>query len=318
MALNCCDEAVRNLLCVGANITKTAFLDNFCWGSPENKTLMGALVLTAKGCYDGALAYGAPFISGKDSFYNQSKDAAGKDLPIPSTILISATAPVYDTRKAITMDFKQAGNDIYIAGITKDELGASAAGEILDLKNNFIPAVDAKTAFKNYQKIYKAMQVGLVKSAHDISQGGLAAALAEMCFSGELGAEIDLSKLPVAGKIDDAQKLFSESASRIVLEIMPKDAAAFKKIMQGTPYAKIGIVSAANKLEIFSKIPSPSPIKTFEDRPAGEACHVVAQRRRGRVRGSVIASLPRNPAVKPLLSENILSLKKSWQSTDII
>ena len=252
MALNCCDEAVRNLLCVGADITKTAFLDNFCWGSPENKTLMGALVLTAQGCHDGALAYGAPFISGKDSFYNQSKDANGKDLAVPSTILISATAPVYDARKAITMDFKEAGGEIYVCGITKDELGAGAAGGILGLKNIYAPVVDGKTAFKNYQKIYKAMRAGLVKSAHDISQGGLAAALAEMCFSGGFGAEIDLSKLPVAGKLGDAQKLFSESASRIILEVSPQDAPAFKKIMKGAKSAKIGFVSKTKKLEIFA------------------------------------------------------------------
>ena len=250
MALNCCDEAVRNLLCVGADISKTAFLDNFCWGSPDNKKLMGALVLTAKGCYDGALAYGAPFISGKDSFYNQSKDAAGKDLAIPSTILISATAPVYDIRKAITMDFKEAGNDIYISGITKDELGQTTAGKILGIKNAFVPVVDTKAAMQSYQKIYKAMQAGLVETAHDLSQGGLAASLAEMCFSGGYGAKINLDKLPCAGKLNAAQKLFSESAGRIILEVSPKNAAAFAKIMKGGKFAKIGTVEKAQKLQI--------------------------------------------------------------------
>ncbi|MDR0646482.1 MAG: phosphoribosylformylglycinamidine synthase subunit PurL [Elusimicrobiota bacterium] len=288
MALNCCDEAVRNLLCVGADISKTAFLDNFCWGSPENKMLMGALVLTAKGCYDGALAYGAPFISGKDSFYNQSKGADGKDLPIPSTILISATAPVYDIRKAITMDFKEEGNEIYIVGLTKDELGASVAGNILGLKNSFIPVVDAETAFKNYQKIYKAMQAGLVKTAHDISQGGLAATLSEMCFSGGLGAKIDLSKLPCAGKLDDAQKLFSESASRIILEVAPQGEKEFKKIMSGAKFAKIGITNNLGRLEIFSSLPSSL---------AGEDW----------VR-----------SFRHLISENIFKLKESWQNTEII
>ena len=252
MALNCCDEAVRNMLCVGADITKSAFLDNFCWGSPQNKTLMGALVLTARGCYDGAMAYGAPFISGKDSFYNQSKDADGKDLAIPCTILISAVAPVYDVRKAITMDFKEAGNDIYIVGITKDELGGGTAEKLLGLKNCHVPVVNGNAKLKDYKKIYTAMQRGLIETAHDCSQGGLAAALAEMCFSGGLGANIDLSSLPVAGKLTDGQKLFSESAGRIILEVLPRNSAAFKKIMKGAKLAEIGAVSAGKKLNVLS------------------------------------------------------------------
>ncbi|MGB2578676.1 phosphoribosylformylglycinamidine synthase [Elusimicrobium simillimum] len=249
MALNCCDEAVRNLLCVGADITKTAFLDNFCWGSPENKTLMGSLVLTAKGCYDGAMAYGAPFISGKDSFYNQSKDAKGRDVAVPGTILISATAPVYDVRKSVTMDLKEAGNDIYIVGITKDEFGGSVAEGILGIKNSFTPTVDTASAMAAYKKIYSAMQKGIVRAAHDLSQGGLAAGLAEMCFSGGLGADINLKKIPSA-KLNDAQKLFSESASRIILEVPAKDAKAFAKIMAGVKFAKIGKVTAGKNLQI--------------------------------------------------------------------
>jgi phosphoribosylformylglycinamidine synthase len=308
MALNCCDEAVRNLLCVGADINKTAFLDNFCWGSPENKILMGALVLTAKGCYDGALAYGAPFISGKDSFYNQSKDAGGRDLPIPSTILISATAPVYDIRKAITMDFKQAGNAIYIVGITKDELGGSVAGKILDLKNTFVTGVDGKTAFKNYQKIYKAMQNGLVQTAHDISQGGLAAALAEMCFSGGLGAKVDLSKLLCASKLDAAQKLFSESASRIILEVAPQGEKEFKKIMSGAKFAKIGVVSESQKLEIFESRHCEEPQATTQSRINKKAITLDCR----------ACKKPQARNDGALLSEPIPALKKSWQSTEII
>jgi phosphoribosylformylglycinamidine synthase len=309
MALNCCDEAVRNLLCVGADITRTAFLDNFCWGSPENENLMGALVLVAKGCYDGAMAYGAPFISGKDSFYNQSKDAQGKDLAVPSTILISAAAPVYDIRKAVTMDLKEAGNDIYAVGVTKDELGGSVAAAQLGLANCHVPVVDCKTAFKNYRQIYAAMQRGLVQSAHDCSQGGLAGALAEMCFSGGLGANIDLGKLPCAGKLTDGQKLFSESASRIILEVSPKDAAAFAKIMKGAKFAKIGAVSDIKKLEIFSEIPSPL---------AGEGKGLSLRAKQSNPENAAIAGLFRNLAVKPLISEDIFKLKKSWQSTEVI
>ncbi|WP_428898127.1 phosphoribosylformylglycinamidine synthase [Parelusimicrobium proximum] len=250
MALNSCDEAVRNLVCVGADINKTAFLDNFCFASPERKDVMGSLVLTARGCYDGAMAYGAPFISGKDSFYNQSKDAKGRDLPIPGTILISATAPVYDVRKAVSMDIKEAGSSLYLLGVTKDEFGGSIAAEAEGIKNAAAPVVDAKTAMKSYQALYKAMQAGLVNAAHDLSQGGLAAAASEMCFSGGYGCEIDLKKLAVKGTLTDTQIMFSESASRILVEVSAEHEKEFVRVMKGNKISKIGATSFVPKLII--------------------------------------------------------------------
>ncbi|WP_052545813.1 phosphoribosylformylglycinamidine synthase subunit PurL [Elusimicrobium minutum] len=250
MALNCCDEAVRNLLCVGADINKTAFLDNFCWGSPENPKLLGELVLCAKGCYDGAMAYSAPFISGKDSFYNQSKDAKGNDVAIPSTILISATAPVHDIRKSVTMDFKEAASSVYVVGVTKDEFGGSVTADILGLKNIAAPKVDAKAALKTYQKVYKVISGGLVNAAHDISQGGLAAALSEMCFSGAYGAEINLKKVLTEGKLSDGQILFSESACRLVLEVNSENEKAFLKALKGVKLSKIGQTNSTPSLII--------------------------------------------------------------------
>ncbi|MDR0291272.1 MAG: phosphoribosylformylglycinamidine synthase subunit PurL [Elusimicrobium sp.] len=250
MALNCIDEVFRNLVCAGADINKVAVLDNFCWGSPENPKLMGELVLCARGCYDGAITYGAPFISGKDSFYNQSKGADGKDVAIPSTILISAVAPVYDVRKAVTMDFKEAGSSIYIVGVTKDEMGGSVAAEELGLTNAAPPQVDGKTALKAYKKIYEAVQRGLVNAAHDISQGGLAASLAEAAFSGGYGAEIDLKKVPASGNLKNFQILFSESASRIILEIPYEKEEVFKKLMSGVKTARIGRTSFVPALKI--------------------------------------------------------------------
>ncbi|WP_424244064.1 phosphoribosylformylglycinamidine synthase [Elusimicrobium posterum] len=253
MALNSIDEAFRNLVCVGADINKVAILDNFCWGSPDDKKLMGELVLCARGCYDGALAYGAPFISGKDSFYNQSKGADGKDVAIPSTILISATAPVYDVRKSITMDLKKEGSNIYLIGLTKDEMGGSVMADILGLKDVAVPVVDMKAALASYKKLYTAMQKGLVATAHDLSQGGLAAGIAEMCFSGGLGADINLKKVPAQGKLADWQILFSESASRIIVEVSKENDKAFNSAMKGVKMACIGKTVAAERLEIKGK-----------------------------------------------------------------
>lgn len=237
MALNCVDEAFRNLVCVGADINKVAILDNFCWGSPDNKKLMGELVLTAQGCYDAAVTYGAPFISGKDSFYNQSKGVKGEDIAVPSTILISATAPVYDVQGSITMDFKEAGSSIYLIGKTKSELGGSVYGEMNNLTSARPPEVDMKAALKSYKALYAATQKKLVMSLHDVSQGGLAAALAEMAFSGGFGAEIDVKNV---AKLSDTEILFSESAGRILAEVSPEKEKDFLKAMKGNAVTKIG------------------------------------------------------------------------------
>ena len=241
MAVQCADEAVRNLVCAGADISRTAFLDNFCWGNPENKKLMGALVLAARGCYAAAKAYDAPFISGKDSFYNQSKDSAGKDLPIPSTLLISAVAPVPDVRKTISMDLKRVGSRLYLLGVTRDDMGASIYREITGLKDNSLSKTDAVKCFAMYKALYGAMQSGLVLAAHDCSQGGLAACAAEMGFTGGIGAELLLSKIKYKGaNLSPQTLLYSETAGRILVEVSPEDAARFEQSLKGFACSCIG------------------------------------------------------------------------------
>jgi len=223
MALQCADEAMRGLVCVGANVSRAAFLDNFCWGSPENKTLMGALVLAARGCYDAAKAYQAPFISGKDSFYNQAKDSSGKDLAVPCTLLISAVAPVEDVRETISADLKRAGSALYLLGETGDDIGPSVYREMTGLKDNSLTEINTSRLFEMYLALHKAIKKGLVLSAHDCSQGGLAVCAAEMVFSGELGVELDLSTAKYSGKQHCPDiMLYSETSGRILLEIPPE------------------------------------------------------------------------------------------------
>ncbi|MBI4655650.1 MAG: phosphoribosylformylglycinamidine synthase subunit PurL [Elusimicrobia bacterium] len=250
MALYSADEAVRNLLCVGADIIKTAFLDNFCAGNPENPEIMGDIVLAAEGCYDAAMGFGAPFISGKDSFYNQSKDANGRDYAIPTTLLISATAPVQDIRKAITMNLKLPGNPVFIAGITAKGLGGSIYNEIEKSGNNHIAQADIKKAVKLYNAILKTIKAGFVASAHDVSDGGFAAAISEMAFAGGLGAEIDLSNMPREKGISEIELLFAESPSRLILEVKADKEKSFLKIVRGLPVSKIGYATSVACLEI--------------------------------------------------------------------
>ena len=122
------DEAVRNCVAVGADPDRIALLDNFCWGNTERPETLGSLVLAAQGCHDLALAYGTPFISGKDSLYNEYTHD-GQSLAIPPTLLISAIGQVPDVRKCVTMDLKEPGNLLFLVGDDPARAGRLALGD---------------------------------------------------------------------------------------------------------------------------------------------------------------------------------------------
>jgi len=228
MALACVDEALRNLTCVGADPSRAALLDNFCWASPEDPKQLGALVRAAEGCYDAGVGYKAPFISGKDSLYNQSKDEKGRELPIPGTLLISALAPLADVRKAVTMDFKGPGNALYLIGRTNDELGGSLYHRVLGRTGGEVPKANPACALDGFKSLHAAILKGVVLSAHDLSDGGLAVAAAEMGFSGEFGCVLDLDEAARDPRIySNETLLFSESPSRILVEVKPESEGAF-------------------------------------------------------------------------------------------
>ena len=123
MAWAAVDEAFRNLVSVGADPDQVALLDNFCWGSPYLPDRLGGLVRCAQGCYDAAIAYDAPFISGKDSLNNEYTDVDGTRHAIPGTLLISAVGIVPNVNKTVTSDLKQAGDLLYLVGETRAEFG---------------------------------------------------------------------------------------------------------------------------------------------------------------------------------------------------
>ncbi len=251
MAASCIDEAIRQIIAVGGTFDRIALLDNFCWGNPDKADRLGSLVRCAEGCYQAAKAFGAPFISGKDSLYNEYAHQ-GKSLAIPGTILISALGIVEDIRRVVTMDLKQAGNSIYVVGNTFDELGGSIYLANDDQLGQNVPQVDYKKAIKSYQAINKATNAGLVKSAHDVSEGGLAVALAEMAFAGGLGITAFVKDVPFKGsrKREDVV-LFSESNSRLLLEVAPKDEKAFKKLFKGIAHAKIAMVETSPQMIVY-------------------------------------------------------------------
>jgi phosphoribosylformylglycinamidine synthase II len=251
MALSGIDEAIRNLICVGGRADRIALLDNFCWGDCTKPETFGPLVRAAQACYDGAMAFSAPFISGKDSLNNVFACEDGSKISIPSTLLISAISLVDDINNCITMDAKQAGNFLFIVGETKNELGGSHYYKIQGELGANIPKVDLETAPKIAQKISEAIERGLVVSCHDCSEGGLVVALAEMAFAGGLGIEAGLRGLPKSKDCSrtDAQ-LFSESNSRYIVEVEPENYDAFAKLMLNLPFGQIGQVIEEKNLII--------------------------------------------------------------------
>ncbi|MHB1319063.1 MAG: phosphoribosylformylglycinamidine synthase subunit PurL, partial [Anaerolineae bacterium] len=178
MAVSAVDEAVRNVVCVGADPERTAILDNFCWGNPNYPDRLGSLVRALKGCYDGAVHYRTPFISGKDSLNNEYMDTVtGRQVSIPPSLLISSIGLLDDVRQACTADLKAAGNVLYLLGTTGPELGGSlyaAQGHA----HGFAPPGQALDGPATARALHSAIVGGLVASCHDCSEGGLAVAVA--------------------------------------------------------------------------------------------------------------------------------------------
>ncbi|MEZ6115237.1 MAG: phosphoribosylformylglycinamidine synthase subunit PurL [Pirellulaceae bacterium] len=249
MATSAIDEAVRNCVAVGADPSRIAILDNFCWGYTDRPETLGSLVRAALACHDMALSLQTPFISGKDSLNNEFsyEDEHGQKqtIAIPSTLLISAMGQVADVRKCVTMDLKEAGNLLYQVGVTKDELGGSHFSLVNGLTGGHVPKVDSALAKQIFAAVHQAMQSKLIRSCHDLSEGGLAAAIAEMAFAGEQGATINLDQIPTAGQSCPAYVLlFSESNTRFVLEVAPENSAALEAVFANLPCQRIGEVTA--------------------------------------------------------------------------
>jgi phosphoribosylformylglycinamidine synthase len=243
MTLAGIDEAIRNVICVGARPDRIALLDNFCWADCKKEETMGSLVRAAQACFDGAVAFGTPFISGKDSLNNNFICDDGTEISIPATLLISTMGIVDDVKKCVTADLKSVGNLLFMVGLTKNELGGSHYYKIKNQLGANVPKTDLRTAKLTAEKIHKAIDAELVASCHDCSEGGLAVAIAEMAFAGGFGILADLKGLPKSSDCAAlASQLFSESCSRYIVEVEPENFNDFAKLMLGVPFGQIGKV----------------------------------------------------------------------------
>jgi phosphoribosylformylglycinamidine synthase len=215
------DETCRNIVAVGA--MPNAFTDCLNFGNPEIPERLGVFREAVRGLGEIARELNIPIPSGNVSLYNEAP--GGKHI-LPTPMLLGCGI-IDDVTKAVTADFKRAGSCIFIVGKTKDEMGASLLFRKFGGVEGEVPGVDIPALKRNMANLLKAMDKRLVLSCHDCSDGGLAIAVAEMCISGQIGAELDLSAM----EGDLRRNLYSESNSRWIVEVDGKDVTEFTQIM---------------------------------------------------------------------------------------
>jgi len=229
MAASSIDTAIRNVVAAGGTIDHLALLDNFCWCSAHDPIRLGQLKRAARACYDVAVAFETPFISGKDSMFNDFKgfDENGKPvmISISPTLLISAIGVIPDVSKSVSLDVKLAGDLVYVLGETHE--------------NPWAP-VDAKQNVKLYRAFYKLAARDLIASAISVHHGGLAIAFARMSLGGLLGLDINLPQ----------GILWNENQGRIVTTVAPGNKNKFENGLKNIPYACYGTVVDSNRLTI--------------------------------------------------------------------
>jgi len=267
MAINVVDEALRNLTAVGGDVTRAAILDNFCWGNPADPEQLGLLVRAVKGCHDASLGFRVPFISGKDSLNNEYR-SDGRRIPVIPTLLISAVGVIEDAARTVDMALKTPGDLLYLIGRTRNELAGSHYTEVVDQRSfaqifprTALPQVDIEHALITMKALGEAIRMGLVRACHDLSEGGVAVAIAEMALASMQGATIDASRIVLAQGVPiqklpglkNIVRLFSESPSRFLVEIAPEQLGTFERHMRSNginDIAYIGTVMASERLII--------------------------------------------------------------------
>lgn len=296
MAWSAIDEAIRNVVAVGGDPAKTAILDNFCWGRPDDPRQLGGLVRACQACYDAAKAYGVPFISGKDSLNNEfalrpadaemlrsamarygvALEPHAARLAIPGTLLISAIALIDDVERCVSMDLKQAEAPLYLVGQPIRPPGSSAGRR---------PAFDPTLALETHQLVARLIREGLAASVHDVSDGGLLTAIAEMAIAGDRRChvhgfddwiwedeELDRSPRLVGDEdADEADFYFDELPALYVVEPRMDRWDAFRHLVRSVPSLLVAHVLADEPgRSAYLKFEVPSVHDAFAEAPLAE------------------------------------------------
>lgn len=247
------DTAIRQAVVGGANLDSIAILDNFCWSRSDTPESMYELREAGRACYETAVAYQTPFISGKDSMHNDFKgfDKDGKPvaISIPPTLLVSAIAVLPKADAAVSLDFKRAGDYIFVIGETHDEFGGTQYGAM----NGGVTAGVPQTKPVQWAKLYKKYGAArkYTNAALAVTHGGLGVALAKMAIGGKLGFIAEIGKLP-GSWTSEAVALFSESQGRIVCAVSAKNKASFVKAL-GKEAVLIGRVTEETNIVVTNK-----------------------------------------------------------------
>jgi phosphoribosylformylglycinamidine synthase len=258
------DEAVRRLIAVGGSMDHLGGVDNFCWPdigydektNPDGRFKAAQLVRACRALKDACMAYEIPLLSGKDSMYvdGHLEGAFGERIKVSAleTVQFSATSVVEDILHCQTLEPKSAGDFVYVAGITADELGGSEYYDLFGKIGANVPQVNFGANRVLYRAVEKAMDLEIPASCHAVGRGGLGVHLALMTMAGRLGMEIDLSQVPVAAKtLSDDVLLFSESAGRLILTVPPDRKPVFDKLAKGLPFRCVGgVTDAHDRLKI--------------------------------------------------------------------
>ena len=247
MGLSVVDEAIRNVVACGADPDRVVLMDNFSWGDPRRPETLGQLVAAVDGICTAAEAFGAPFISGKDSLNNEYAGPDGTRSAVPPTLVITAVAHVPDAGRTVTPDCKVPGNRLLTLGTAVATFGGSHVAQVHDVTGaGPVPAWDAASP-ERFRTLHRAIMDDLVVACHDISEGGLAVAVAEMAIGGDLG--VDMSGWPTIAA-DDASLgtfLYAETPGRFVIEVAPEVVGAIRDRF-GHDVTEVGVVTADQRL----------------------------------------------------------------------
>jgi phosphoribosylformylglycinamidine synthase len=249
------DEALRRMVAAGADPGHVGGVDNFCWPSiqydpetnPDGKYKAAQLVRSCRALADTCRAYGIPLLSGKDSMYvdGHLSGAYGETNKVSAlaSLQFSAIGVIEDVTRSVTMDLKAAGDMLYILGVTRRELGASAYYDLLGYTGKDVPQVHPDIFLPLYQRLCDAVTRGLVASAHGIYRGGLGVHAALAAMGGELGLHLDVAKIPAEDEgLRTDHILFSETPGRFLVTVNPENAGAFEALFSDQPCGFAGEV----------------------------------------------------------------------------
>ncbi len=259
MALAAVDEAMRGHVALGGDPDLAYALDNFCWPdpvesphTPDGRYKLAQLVRACEGLKDACLAYRLPLISGKDSMKNDAR-LGDRIISVLPTLLISLMGIVPDVERSLTTDFKAEGDIIYLLGSTRGEMGGSSYCRATGREFGEAPLTRPREAMELYRGVFRAASRGLLSSCHDLSDGGIAVAAAESALGGRIGADIDITRVPVEPPDDrdgtadfvPEQILFCETPSRFMITVKPADRSEVETLFDDFPCVEAGRVRAA-------------------------------------------------------------------------